>query len=992
MLATDIRRRFLDFFVQEGHQEVASSPLVPRNDSSLLFANSGMVQFKNVFIGKETREYTTATSAQKCIRAGGKHNDLDNVGYTARHHTFFEMLGNSSFGDYFKARAIELAWRFVVHELGLDRERLWVTTYHDDEEAIGLWKSIAGLKNERILRISTSDNFWQMGDTGPCGPCSEIFYDHGEHVAGGLPGTPQQDGDRYVEIWNLVFMQYERQADGTRLELPNPSIDTGMGIERIAAVLQGHADNYDTDLLSELVEQAAELCGVSAARRSKAHANSGTDSGHGDSVRAGLKVIADHVRSSAFLIADGVLPGNEGRPYVLRRIMRRAMRHAHSLGATEPVMYRLVPSLVESMGGHYGELTRARALIEETLRAEEERFRRVLVRGMQILTASLDEIQSVTQPEAESQAKPKTTQATEATKAQPSTLLSGELAFKLYDTYGFPPDLTADVARARGIDVDIRGFNEAMAAQHARARQSWSGSGEQEEEKFWLDLADGLGKSEFLGYQHESASGIVREIIDAEDAMVLDPDKATSGTSVRLVMNQTPFYAESGGQQGDRGLILGEDSDLRVRVTDTQFKSGGQLIVHHGVIENGCVNKGDSVRLRVDSGRRASLRAHHSATHLLHAALRDVLGEHVTQKGSLVAPDRLRFDFSHGGALTEEECRRVEHHVNAQILANSEVSTRLMETERALQAGALALFGEKYGDEVRVVSMGTSAKPTQKEASQGKASPTVSPTVSPTAFSLEFCGGTHVRRTGDIGMLKIVAESAVGAGVRRLEAVAHGAAREAFDTAQGTLKQAAARLKTTPAEFLARLESVLADNKKQRARNQELQEQLALLRSSGMVEGTVAGAVVGGVTGALSGENVVKGALKGAASGLAGAAARKQALGSSAQALGDGVCVSCVLHDLPPQRLRDTAEKIRADHGSQIALVASDYEGKASLVVAAAKNSRVNAVDLVRIGARQLGGSGGGGRADLAQAGGLHVVKVGEAIAAIEKAIAQQVA
>ncbi|MGF1639337.1 MAG: alanine--tRNA ligase, partial [Rhodospirillales bacterium] len=706
----DIRTAFLDFFARHDHRVVASSPLVPRNDPTLMFTNAGMVQFKNVFTGIEKRDYARAVTAQKCVRAGGKHNDLENVGYTARHHTFFEMLGNFSFGDYFKDVAIELAWTLVTREFGLPADRLLVTVYAEDDDAFALWKKIAGLPDSRILRIATADNFWAMGDTGPCGPCSEIFYDHGPGVAGGPPGSAEADGDRFIEIWNLVFMQYEQVAPDRRVDLPRPSIDTGMGLERTAAVMQGTHDNYKIDLMQALIHASAE--------------ESGTDPVGAREISH--RVIADHLRAASFLIADGVLPSNEGRGYVLRRIMRRGMRHAHLIGCDEPLLWKLVPYLVAKMGQAYPELERGQALITETLRLEESRFRRTLERGLRLLD--------------------------EATATLPDRgVLDGETAFRLYDTYGFPLDLTQDALRGRGLTVDAEGFEAAMRRQREEARRAWTGSGEAATEAVWFEIREDVGATEFLGYDTERAEALVT-------ALVVDGrrvEAAGAGETVAVVCNQTPFYGESGGQIGDTGVLAAGD-DVRVAIADTHKKLG-DLVVHVGRIERGRLAVGDDVMLAIDAERRAAIRAHHSATHLLHAALRRRLGEHVTQKGSLVAPDRLRFDISHPMAIAQQDLAEVEHAVNAQVRHNAAVSTLLMDPEAAVAAGAMALFGEKYGDEVRVVSMG--------DAEAGDR-----------PYSTELCGGTHVRRTGDIGLFKIVSEGAVAAGVRRIEALAGTAA------------------------------------------------------------------------------------------------------------------------------------------------------------------------------------------------------------------------
>jgi len=726
----EIRRSFLDYFGGEGHAPVASAPLVPHNDPTLMFVNAGMVPFKNVFTGLETRPYSTATSSQKCVRAGGKHNDLDNVGYTARHHTFFEMLGNFSFGDYFKERAISLAWNLITGEWKVPADKLTVTVYHTDDEAFDLWRRISGLPEARIIRIPTSDNFWAMGDTGPCGPCSEIFYDHGEHIWGGPPGSPEADGDRFVEIWNLVFMQYEQVDSETRVELPRPSIDTGMGLERIAAVLQGVHDNYDTDTFKALIGASAELTHVDPAGEMK----------------ASHRVIADHLRASGFLVADGVLPANEGRGYVLRRIMRRAMRHAHLLGAKEPLMHRLVPALVSEMGAAYPELVRAQPLIEETLKLEETKFRQTLEKGLLLLG--------------------------EATaRLSPGATLPGDVAFRLYDTYGFPYDLTEDALRAQGFGVDRGGFDQAMAAQRAAARAAWKGSGEKASDEIWFDIAEEAGATEFTGYISNQGEGQVVALIRNGVRV----DSAGVGEDVIILTNQTPFYAESGGQQGDSGIISG-DKELIAKVSDTS-KPLGRLHAHRVTIESGVVAVGDSVHLAIDAERRAQIRANHSATHLLHAALRHRLGNHISQKGSLVAADRLRFDFSHPRPLTPEDIAAIETEVNAHIRENESVITRLMSTDEAIAAGAMALFGEKYGDEVRVLSMG--------KATDG-------------SYSVELCGGTHVSALGDIALFKIISESAVASGVRRIEALTGEAARQWLTHREDRLREAAAALKAAP--------------------------------------------------------------------------------------------------------------------------------------------------------------------------------------------------
>jgi alanyl-tRNA synthetase len=886
--ANEIRTHFLEYFRANGHEIVASSPLVPHNDPTLLFTNAGMVQFKNVFTGAETRAYSRAVTSQKCVRAGGKHNDLENVGYTARHHTFFEMLGNFSFGDYFKDLAIELAWNLLTKEFGLAKDRLLITIYAEDDQAAELWAKIAGLPDDKILRIPTSDNFWSMGDTGPCGPCSEIFYDHGAHIPGGPPGSPDEDGDRFIEIWNLVFMQFEQVAGGGRVELPKPSIDTGMGLERLAAVLQGSHDNYDTDLLRALIEASAEVSGADP------------DGAHSVSHR----VIADHLRASSFLIADGVLPSNEGRGYVLRRIMRRAMRHVHRLAVGEPMLWRLVPTLVREMGQHFGELQRAEALITETLKLEEARFNRTLDRGMKLL----DE---------------------ETGRLGEGEALAGEVAFKLYDTFGFPLDLTQDVLRGQGRGVDQAGFDEAMERQRAAARKSWVGSGEAATETLWYELRERHGATEFLGYESESGEGQVQAIIvDGEPVAA-----AEAGQALQLLVNQTPFYGESGGQMGDSGIAFTADG-CEVRIEDTQ-KSLGDLHVHIGAVAKGKLEVGDAVELRVDRERRAGLRAHHSATHLLHEALRRRLGDHVTQKGSLVAPDRLRFDISHPAALGQEDIAVVEALVNARIRANAATTTLYMTPDEAVEAGALALFGEKYGEEVRVVSMG-GADEAKGRDEEGYA----------LAFSTELCGGTHVRRTGDIGFFKIVGESALAAGVRRIEAVAGAAAVDTARRQDDVLGQAAAALKAAPADLAARVEALLDDRKR-------LERELTELRHKMATGGAGAGA------------------------------------GPEQRDVG-GISYASSIVEAPPRDLKPMADALKARIGSGVVALVSVNEGKASLVVGVTDDltGRVSAVDLVRAGSAAVGGKGGGGRPDMAQAGGPDGAAAEAALTAIEQQLA----
>src|SRR5215469_6260355 len=878
----EIRSHFIDYFAKHDHKIVPSSPLVPRNDPTLLFTNSGMVQFKNVFTGMERLPYVRAVSAQKCVRAGGKHNDLDNVGYTARHHTFFEMLGNFSFGDYFKDRAIELAWRLVTKEFGLPHQRLVVTVYADDAQAFDLWRKIAGLPSERIIRISTSDNFWAMGDTGPCGPCSEIFYDHGESIPGGPPGSADADGDRFIEIWNLVFMQYEQLSGGERVDLPRPSIDTGMGLERIAAVLQGTHDNYATDLMRSLIKAVADETGVDP----------------DGPYRVSHRVIADHLRASAFLIADGVLPANEGRGYVLRRIMRRAMRHAELLGAREPLMWKLVAALVREMGQAYPELVQAQPLVSETLKLEETRFRRTLERGLSILD--------------------------EASRGLGhGDRLNGEIAFTLYDTYGFPLDLTQDALRPRGVAVDVEGFEAAMERQRQRARASWAGSGEAATEAVWFSLRERVGATEFLGYETEVAEGIVLALVRNGQEV----DRLVAGEEGIVVLNQTPFYAESGGQVGDTGII--HTDNMRFQVTGTE-KRVGDLFVHFGRVEAGVLERDLAVELAVDHQRRRSIRANHSATHLLHEALRQVLGDHVAQKGSLVAPDRLRFDFSHPKSIDDAEILKVEDLANAVILENLPVETRLMAFDEAAAVGARALFGEKYGDVVRVVSMGQRG---------GNA----------LGWSVELCGGTHVARTGDIGLVTIVSETGVAAGVRRIEALTATAARKHLTSESRTLERVATRLRLPVAEVDDRLTQLLDDRKRLERELGEVKKKLAM----------------GG------GPNNAEGGIR---------------------IVGDVKLLARSVAGIDVKDLKSLVDEGKRQVGSGVvAVVGVTAEGKAGLVVGVTPDltPRYNAVDLVRKGAEALGGKGGGGRPDMAQAGGPDGTRAQAALEAIEAGLLQ---
>ena len=876
----DIRANFLAYFAREGHEVVPSSPLVPRNDPTLMFTNAGMVQFKNVFTGLEKRPYVRAVTAQKCVRAGGKHNDLDNVGYTARHHTFFEMLGNFSFGDYFKERAIELAWRLVTKEFGVPADRLMVTVYVDDDEAFNLWKKIGGLPDSRIGRIAGSDNFWAMGDTGPCGPCSEIFYDHGPHIAGGPPGSPDADGDRFVEIWNLVFMQYEQLAGGKRVDLPRPSIDTGMGLERIAAVMQGTHDNYKIDLFGALIEAIADLTGVDPEGERK----------------ASHRVIADHLRASSFLIADGVLPSNEGRGYVLRRIMRRAMRHAELLGAKEPLMWRLVPALVREMGQAYSELHRAEPLITETLKLEETRFRRTLERGLAIL----DE---------------------ESKGLKRGAMFDGVTAFTLYDTFGFPLDLTQDALKPRGIGVDIAAFTDAMERQREKARASWTGSGEAADEAVWFALREEAGGTDFLGYETENAAGAVAALV--RDGKTVSALK--QGESGAVILNQTPFYAESGGQVGDTGMMIGEG--VRFTVTDTQ-KRAGDLYVHLGKVERGTLKVGAPLSLDVDHERRGAIRKNHSATHLLHEALRQVLGDHVAQKGSLVAPDRLRFDFSHPKPMSAAEIERIEDIANDMVLQNAPVITRLLGRDDAIASGARALFGEKYGDEVRVVAMGEGNGNTL-------------------GWSVELCGGTHVKRTGDIGLVSVTGEAAVASGVRRIEALTGAAARKELNRQRSEIKLVAAEMNAPVSEVTTRAAALVAERKRLERDLSEAKKKLAM--GGGKSDGA-----------------------------------------DGVRTVGDIKLMARSVEGIELKDLRGLADEGKKKVGSGIvAIVGVTGEGKAGLVVGVTPDltERFNAVDLARKGAEALGGKGGGGRPDLAQAGGPDGSKADAALAAIEAAL-----
>ncbi len=956
----DIRQAFLDYFAGHGHEIVASSALVPLNDPTLMFINAGMVQFKNVFTGIETRPYNRAVTSQKCVRAGGKHNDLENVGYTARHHTFFEMLGNFSFGDYFKDQAIELAWNLVTKEFGLAKDRLLVTVYAEDDQAFDLWKKIAGLPEQKILRIPTSDNFWSMGDTGPCGPCSEIFYDHGEHIPGGPPGSADEDGDRFIEIWNLVFMQFEQVTPDERIDLPKPSVDTGMGLERTAAVMQGTHDNYDIDLFKALIQASAEA--------------SGTDPQGEHNVSH--RVIADHLRASSFLISDGVMPSNEGRGYVLRRIMRRAMRHAHQMGAEEPLMWKLVPALVEQMGGAYPDLTRAEALITETLKLEETRFKKTLDRGLKLLDEATADLKEGGE-------------------------LDGETAFKLYDTYGFPIDLTEDALRGRGMSIDSDGFNAAMDRQRAEARKAWVGSGDAATEEIWFEIREQLGATDFLGYETESAEGkVLALVVDGKRAQEAKPGEAAA-----VVVNQTPFYGESGGQVGDAGTLT-STGGATFTVTDTQ-KHIDDLFVHLGSVGENSLKVGDEVALQVDGERRRNIRNNHSATHLMHAALRRLLGDHVTQKGSLVAPDRLRFDISHPKAVEPDELAEIEVEVNRQIGLKSDVATHLMEPDAAVEAGAMALFGEKYGEEVRVVTMGETGAGKGANKGEGEA-----------AFSTELCGGTHVANTGDIGVFKVVGESAVAAGVRRIEALTGEGAKAYLAEAQAALDETAALLQVDPAAVPEKVRALLDERRNLERGLADARRQMAT--GGGGEKKDKKGDAVSGVETRVAAEETedllgltatilkvppadvpkrVKALIEECQkleTELADVRNRMEAGGDETQAAETkdvgGIKFSPRLLDgVPAKELKSLADDLKTQVGTGVVALVSVTDGKASVVVGVTDDltERLSAVDLVRAGSQAVGGKGGGGRPDMAQAGGPDGANAQAALDAIEAAIGE---
>ncbi|MBX7146001.1 MAG: alanine--tRNA ligase [Alphaproteobacteria bacterium] len=871
--ANYLRREFLEYFRRHNHEIVSSSSLIPQNDPTLLFTNAGMVQFKNVFTGLEKRNYKRAVTAQKCIRAGGKHNDLENVGYTARHHTFFEMLGNFSFGDYFKEQAIYLAWNFIANELGINKDKLSITVYHDDNDAYNLWHKISGLDTKRIIRIASSDNFWSMGDTGPCGPCSEIFYDHGSDIPGGPPGSTDADGDRFIEIWNLVFMQYEQISKEQRINLPSPSIDTGMGLERLTAVLQGKHDNYDIDSIRSLIEDSAALT------------KTDPDGTHKNSHR----VIADHIRSSCFLIAEGILPSNEGRGYVLRRIMRRAMRHVHKIGYQDALMWQLVPTLINVMGQAYPELEQTQDLIVETLKLEETRFKETLARGLKLLDEEIKKLGS-------------------------GKSLSGEVAFKLYDTYGFPLDLTQDILRGHNLAVNLDTFNQIMNQQKEQARKAWVGSGEKTTENLWFDLYQKYGPTEFLGYTTDETEGKILSLcIDGKEVST-----APTGSDIIVIANQTPFYAESGGQVGDKGTLT-DINGLLISISNTHKKVDG-LYIHYGQVIKGTVHVNQTVTMKIDKERRNNLRSNHSATHLLHQALRKILGKHVTQKGSLVEVDKLRFDFSHNSPLTEDEIAKIEEEVNKQIRRNTKANVVLMETKDAINQGALALFSEKYADQVRVVSMGHEDDHTRP-------------------FSTELCGGTHVNRTGDIGFFKISGQSSVGSGVRRIEAVTGRYAELYVRDQQKIINDLATKFKINPENLASRINTFLEEYKM--LKNKPVQI------SSNKTQNNKEEKIIGKIK-----------------------------------------LFSLQLNE-QPKDLKGIADTLKREIGSGIILLINQIDTSISLIVAVTNDltHQFDAVKLVRLGAEILGGKGGGGRKDMAQAGGNKPEKIKDCIEAIENEI-----
>ncbi len=881
----EIRSAFLDYFEKNDHKIIESSNLVPNNDPTLMFANSGMVQFKNVFTGLEKRDYQRATTSQKCVRAGGKHNDLENVGYTPRHHTFFEMLGNFSFGDYFKERAIELAWNLITKEFGLDKNRLYVTVYHDDDEAFNYWKKIAGLSEDKIIRIATSDNFWSMGETGPCGPCSEIFYDHGDHLEGGLPGTKNEDGDRFIEIWNLVFMQYEQVSKDKRINLPKPSVDTGMGLERIAALLQGTHDNYETDHFKKIINSAAEILKVQPNNNNL----------------ASFRVIADHLRASSFLIAEGVLPSNEGRGYVLRRIMRRGMRHSHLLGSKEPIFYNIFKTLKDEMKGNYSEIERAESLIKETLRMEEEKFLILLDRGIKILNEEMTKIDKI---------------------------LPGEVAFKLYDTYGFPLDLTQDILKNKSMTIDSDKFQSLMKESKELAKKNWKGSGDSTVDDIWFSIKDRLGPSEFLGYETDQAEGIILSLLK-DNKEVNELSENDEGI---IILNQTPFYGESGGQVGDTGEII--SGNFKFEITDVQKKLG-DLFVHYGKVKSGSIKIKDNVEMKIDIDRRNNIRAYHSATHLLHESLRRVLGTHVTQKGSLVAPDRLRFDFSHMKPISDQEIEKIENHVNSMVQKKTEVKTRIMTPKEAVDNGALALFGEKYGEEVRVLSMGD-----EKER----------------YFSTELCGGTHVRNTGDIGKFKIISQSSIAAGVRRVEALRENQLNSFLQNKE-KLSDLSAQKDEEMINDLSKQIIKLGgkpniENEDNKILIKELSKQLEQLKFSSILENNL--------------KNIIQDVK------INNISVRFQKV-----------------DDLPPKELRKLVDAGKKELKKGIVIVFASLEDKVGLAVGITDEliDKYDAVTFAKTGSEIIGGKGGGGRKDFAQAGGQFKDKIDEAFEKIKTLI-----
>jgi len=877
----DIRSTFLNYFKKNDHKIVESSNLVPNNDPTLMFANSGMVQFKNVFTGLEKREYLRATTSQKCVRAGGKHNDLENVGYTPRHHTFFEMLGNFSFGDYFKDKAISLAWDLITKEFGLKKDKLYVTVFNEDNDAFNLWKKISGLSQDRIIKISTSDNFWSMGETGPCGPCSEIFYDHGDHLKGGPPGTTNQDGDRFIEIWNLVFMQFEQISKEKRINLPKPSVDTGMGLERISALLQGTHDNYQTDHFKKLISSTSEILKIKTDKENM----------------ASFRVISDHLRASSFLIAEGVLPSNEGRGYVLRRIMRRGMRHSHLLGSKEPIFYKILKTLINEMSSSYPELLRAEALISETLKMEEEKFLVLLERGMNILEEETKKVKDV---------------------------FPGDVAFKLYDTYGFPLDLTQDVLRRKSIKVDSKVFDQLMVNRREDAKKNWKGSGDRAVEHIWFNIREKLGPTDFLGYETDNSQGVVLSIIhDGKEIEILNEDKEGI-----IITNQTPFYGESGGQIGDTGFLFGSKS--RFEVTDTQ-KKFGDLHIHIGKLIKGSISKGDILDLKIDSERRSSIRAYHSATHLLNEALRRILGKHVTQKGSFVGPDRLRFDFSHMKPISKDEVNKIENHVNSMVESKGDVRTRLMTPKEAVANGALALFGEKYGDEVRVLSMGNDKD---------------------TYFSTELCGGTHVRNTSEIGNFKIISQSAIAAGVRRVEALRASQLTDYLNSKKIDQENKDKKLQANINQIKNQIKSLGGEINQDEQDLNKLKNQYEKLLIDSILKDRNKNQVKDEIV------NKIK--------------IRFQKI-----------------QGFPTKELRSIIDQGKKDLKEGIIIAYAIQEQKLGIAIGVTKelSKKINAVDLIKIGSSVLGGEGGGGRNDFAQAGGKKIEKINESYKEILKKI-----